>query len=95
MGEILSFPGSYKPPRAIASVEDLPHDAKAIVIVRDGDGYAATMRPALNDRELAVREHFGSKAEAMAFAQRKAWNYPRLYRLVLDETGEPGGGRAS
>ena len=84
MGKVYSFPA-----RRITSVKDLPRGAKALVISPANGGFVVTMEPAATDAERAVQKHFERIGRARAYCGGLMLDYPRLYALMVDRTGEP------
>jgi hypothetical protein len=89
MGTVIPFPGVSPAeirPRPTC-MDDLRPGARALVVVPAQRGFDVVMRPALNANERAVRQSFATAREALVFARRTSASFPRLYQLVLDESG--------
>lgn len=70
----------------MSSVVLHPRSARRLVLSKDADGYALTMRPARTDRERSCRMHWPSHGQASGHAAALMRAFPALYVGLDDET---------
>jgi hypothetical protein len=94
MGEVIAMPGidpaTVRP--LPTSIADLPPGARALVVTLEGSSFVVDVYPAFSGKNAGSRAVFPSLKPALQFARRSRACFPKMFQLVLNETGRQTSG---